>query len=138
MNGAAVRVERIDKRHYRPLCGTENCGWKGLPTTSERTAAKRSAEHTRNGPHKPPPVTLKKVERPPAHERQPFTPRRITSRVPAPSERSEMAAPLVTPCLACGSQTVEFKHPRSRKVFLTWWLWAMEKKPYCAACGQAR
>lgn len=42
------------------------------------------------------------------------------------------------PCHICGSTSVVRKHPRSRKVFFTWWLWAMEKKTYCGNCGAQR
>ncbi len=44
----------------------------------------------------------------------------------------------VTPCPICGSTAVKFRHSRGRKVALTWWLWAMNKKPYCAQCGTLR
>lgn len=41
-------------------------------------------------------------------------------------------------CRLCGSTSTVRKHPRSRKVFFTWWLWAMEKKIYCENCGVQR
>lgn len=53
-------------------------------------------------------------------------------------EHSRKPAESFTPCSICGSRTVVLKHSRSRKVFLTYWLWAMSKKPHCAQCGAVR
>lgn len=116
--GAVARRQDSASKVWRAEC--DGCSWHSQDVTTAQFAQKMADVHNRSHHSR---TRLKS---------QPQS--AVTQN--AATKRKTTAA--VTPCSICGSTAVKFKHSRGRKVALTWWLWAMNKKPYCAKCGALR